>query len=160
MAPDHRARSTAPRPGSTSTAPRSSRARATPAPIDYGALNTRDLFIGSYPGCANHDFDGAIDDVRIYGRALTADEVAHESAFAFTGFFKPVDNLPTINGAKAGSAVPLKFSLGGFQGLTGLMAPARPPRSRVACSTSAPLDDLESTANAGGEHAVSYDASL
>ena len=131
---------------------------STPAPIDYGALNTRDLFVGSYPGCANHDFDGAIDDVRIYGRALTADEVAHESAFDFNGFLKPVDNLPTVNGAKAGSAVPVKFSLGGYQGLTGLLANGSPASQKVACSTTAPLDELESTANPGAS-TLSYDAS-
>src|SRR5690349_5658377 len=128
------------------------------APIDYGALDTRDLFIGNYAGCANHGFDGAVDDVRIYGRALSADEVAHETAFDFQGFFKPVDNLPTLNGAKAGSAVPVKFSLNGYQGLTGLMATGSPASQKIACSTSAPIDDLESTANPGAS-TLSYDAS-
>ena len=33
-------------------------------------------------------------------------------AFNFTGFFPPVDNPPTINTVKAGSAIPVKFSLG------------------------------------------------
>jgi hypothetical protein len=128
-------------------------------PIDYGALDTRDLSIGRYPGCANHDFDGSVDDVRIYGRALTGSEVGQEGAiYAFTGFFKPIDNLPTVNVAKAGSAVPVKFSLGGNQGLTGLMAPGSPASQKVACTTNAPLDDLESTANPGAS-TLSYDAS-
>jgi hypothetical protein len=35
----------------------------------------------------------------------------------FTGFFQPIDNQPTINTMKAGAAVPVKFSLGGNQGL-------------------------------------------
>jgi Tol biopolymer transport system component len=33
-------------------------------------------------------------------------------SYQFAGFFAPVDNLPTINSAKAGSAIPVKFSLG------------------------------------------------
>jgi len=33
--------------------------------------------------------------------------------FDFSGFFQPVDNLPTFNVVKAGQAVPVKFSLGG-----------------------------------------------
>jgi hypothetical protein len=36
--------------------------------------------------------------------------------YNFSGFFQPVDNLPTLNIAKAGSAIPVKFSLGGDQG--------------------------------------------
>ena len=37
--------------------------------------------------------------------------------YLFKGFFAPVDNLPTLNVAKAGSAIPVKFSLTGNQGL-------------------------------------------
>ena len=39
------------------------------------------------------------------------------SLFSFTGFFTPVNNLPVVNQVKAGQAVPLKFSLDGYQGL-------------------------------------------
>src|SRR5262249_27214781 len=37
--------------------------------------------------------------------------------YTFSGFFQPVDNLPTVNSVKAGSAIPVKFSLDGNQGL-------------------------------------------
>src|SRR6185436_4110875 len=37
--------------------------------------------------------------------------------YSFTGFYQPVDNLPTLNIVNAGKAIPVKFSLGGFQGL-------------------------------------------
>jgi hypothetical protein len=37
--------------------------------------------------------------------------------YAWTGFFRPVDDLPIWNSAKAGSAIPVKFSLNGDQGL-------------------------------------------
>src|SRR4029079_16079821 len=40
-----------------------------------------------------------------------------ESAYRFTGFFQPVDNAPIYNRAKVGSAVPVKFSLDGYQGM-------------------------------------------
>src|SRR4029077_15737831 len=33
--------------------------------------------------------------------------------YSFTGFFPPVNNQPTLNVLKAGSAVPVKFSLNG-----------------------------------------------
>ena len=37
--------------------------------------------------------------------------------YRFTGFFQPVDNLPVVNRVNAGQAIPLKFSLSGYQGL-------------------------------------------
>ena len=37
--------------------------------------------------------------------------------YPFDGFFPPVDNLPMVNVAKAGSGIPVKFSLGGDRGL-------------------------------------------
>ena len=37
--------------------------------------------------------------------------------YAFGGFLQPIDNLPTVNTMKAGSAAPVKFSLGGNKGL-------------------------------------------
>jgi hypothetical protein len=36
--------------------------------------------------------------------------------YAFRGFLSPVKNAPAVNAAKAGSSLPVKFSLGGFQG--------------------------------------------
>ena len=37
--------------------------------------------------------------------------------YDFEGFFSPVDDPPTFNAVKAGRAIPVKFSLGGDQGL-------------------------------------------
>jgi hypothetical protein len=36
--------------------------------------------------------------------------------YNWAGFFQPVDNLPKLNSVKAGSAIPVKFSLHGNQG--------------------------------------------
>jgi hypothetical protein len=78
-------------------------------------------------------------------------------AFNFAGFFPPVDNPPTINTVQAGSAIPVKFSLGGDQGLN-ILAPGSPSSGQVACATGAPLDAIESTVTAGGS-SLSYDSS-
>ena len=75
---------------------------------------------------------------------------------AFTGFFSPVDNPPMVNVAKAGSAIPLKFSLGGNRGLA-IFAPGFPRVVTTTCSTGDPTDEIETTVTAGGS-SLSYDA--
>jgi hypothetical protein len=42
--------------------------------LEYG-LSDSNLYIGNYPGCAPHGFLGAIDNVMIWDRALSASEV-------------------------------------------------------------------------------------
>jgi photosystem II stability/assembly factor-like uncharacterized protein len=69
--------------------------------------------------------------------------------FDFAGFFSPVDNLPTRNSVKAGAAVPVKFSLAGDQGLH-IFAEASPKSEKIACDSSALVDGIEETVNAGG----------
>ena len=76
--------------------------------------------------------------------------------YSFTGFFQPVDNLPTLNVASAGSAIPVKFSLGGNQGLN-IFAAGYPASSPIQCDASEPGAAIEETVNAGGS-SVSYDA--
>jgi hypothetical protein len=78
--------------------------------------------------------------------------------YAFTGFFQPVDNMPVVNLAKAGSAIPMRFSLGGNQGLS-IFAPGYPSSMTVACNTSLPAGPIEETVNAGGS-SLSYYAAL
>ena len=45
-------------------------------------------------------------------------ECTYSVIYDFGGFYPPVNPAPALNQAKAGSAIPLKFSLGGDQGLT------------------------------------------
>ena len=78
------------------------------------------------------------------------------TTFAFTGFFAPVDNAPALNVTNAGSAIPVKFSLGGNQGLN-VMAEGYPTVQAIACDASATLDVLEETVTAG-KSSLSYDA--
>jgi HYR domain len=76
--------------------------------------------------------------------------------YNFTGFFQPVDNLPIQNKAKAGSAIPVKFSLGGNQGLDVLFA-GFPTSKAVTCGQTAAEDTIEVTVTAG-QSSLSYDA--
>jgi predicted extracellular nuclease len=56
--------------------------------------------------------------------------------FPFTGFFSPVKAAPAFNGAKAGQTIPLKFSLGGNQGLS--IFASGPTVTPVSCQDLAP----------------------
>jgi hypothetical protein len=76
--------------------------------------------------------------------------------FAFSGFLAPVSNAG-LNAVKAGSAVPLKFSLGGNYGLSVFQA-GYPKVTQIKCDTSAPTSTLDSTVTAGGS-SLSYDTS-
>lgn len=76
--------------------------------------------------------------------------------YNWNGFFRPVDNLPTLNVAKAGSAIPVKFSLSGYQGLS-IFAAGYPRSVPIACDSTSPVDGIEETVTAGGS-SLNYDA--
>jgi Tol biopolymer transport system component len=78
--------------------------------------------------------------------------------YNFSGFSPPVDNLPTLNVVKAGSAVPVKFSLSGNQGLS-IFEAGYPKSQTIPCDSTAPVDGIEETATAGSS-GLSYDASV
>lgn len=89
---------------------------------------------------------------------LTASDVATINiVYAFNGFFQPIDNLPTVNTANAGRAIPIKFSLGGDQGLN-IFAAGYPKSQSIRCDSSAPTDTVEETSSAGNS-GLSYDPS-
>jgi CSLREA domain-containing protein/uncharacterized repeat protein (TIGR01451 family) len=75
--------------------------------------------------------------------------------FPFTGFFEPVNNLPTVNRATAGKAIPVKFGLGGDEGLD-IFDGGSPSSRRVDCDTSAPQDTIEQAATPGASD-LTYD---
>jgi hypothetical protein len=75
--------------------------------------------------------------------------------FAFKGFFQPVDNLPTVNTVNSGRAIPVKFSLGGNNGLD-IFAPGYPKSQAVACDSEDAASPIESTVTAG-QSSLSYD---
>ncbi|HVF25234.1 MAG TPA: PxKF domain-containing protein, partial [Anaerolineales bacterium] len=76
--------------------------------------------------------------------------------YTFSGFFQPVDNLPVLNTVNAGRAIPVKFSLGGDQGLD-IFAPGYPSSTVIACGSTAG-DAVEQTVTAGSS-SLSYDSS-
>lgn len=76
-------------------------------------------------------------------------------AYQFSGFFPPVDNAPAVNIAKAGSAIPVKFSLNGDQGLD-IFAVGSPTSTRIDCSSTATEDALEEVA-ANSTSGLQYD---
>jgi hypothetical protein len=58
---------------------------------------------------------------------------------------------------KAGAAVPVKFSLGGNQGLS-IFAAGSPRSQVIACDATADVDGIEQTVSAGGS-SLTYDPS-
>ena len=76
--------------------------------------------------------------------------------YRFAGYFAPVENLPTVNVANAGRAIPIKFSLGGDRGMA-IFAGGSPSSQRVACDNGAPLSMVTETATPGAS-TLSYDA--
>jgi Tol biopolymer transport system component len=75
----------------------------------------------------------------------------------FSGFFQPVDNLPTLNSIKAGQAVPVKFSLNGDQGLN-IFAAGYPRSQNIQCDLTTVVDGIEETVTAGSS-SLSYNPS-
>jgi len=81
--------------------------------------------------------------------------------YSWSGFFRPIDNKDAngnyiLNRVKAGSAVPVKFSLGGNRGLDIFQA-GYPASAVIQCNSQADSDSVEETVNAGGS-SLSYDA--
>ena len=91
-------------------------------------------------------------------------------SYAWTGFYQPIDAAPNnssgkdsafINGsvynkAKAGSTIPVKFSLGGNQGLS-IFANGSPSAAPVACNGTGVYDAIEETGTATVS-SLKYDA--
>ena len=76
--------------------------------------------------------------------------------YPFGGFLSPVAAPPTLNVLKAGAAVPVKFSLGGNQGLA-ILAAGYPQSQQIDCTTLAPSGSPAPT-TAAGFSGLRYDA--
>ena len=76
--------------------------------------------------------------------------------YRFAGFFKPVKNLPVMNTVRAGRAIPIKFSLGRYEGLQ-VMRSAAPAVINVACTIpSETMADEDESDNSSGLRAEGY----
>jgi hypothetical protein len=88
-------------------------------------------------------------------------------AYKWTGFFQPIDNNPDQSGnialatvwnsAKAGQAIPIKFSLSGYQGMSIFWDSTYPKTTHVTCPAAMPtLDSIETYASS--TPGLQYDA--
>lgn len=98
---------------------------------------------------------GEIGDRDVHG-ATFAIPLVPAPVYSFGGLLQPIDPLPVLNAMKAGAAVPVKFSLGGYFGL-GIFASGYPKSEAIECSSTVAVDGVEQTVTAGASN-VTYDA--
>lgn len=108
---------------------------------------------GSGVGAQTATCTGGSDNA---GNTTPAVSVTYNVVYNFTGFFAPVDNGGVLNTAKAGSAIPVKFSLSGDQGLS-IMAAGSPSSRAINCDSQLATDAIEATVTAGSS-SLSYDS--
>jgi hypothetical protein len=60
--------------------------------------------------------------------------ISDPPAWTFAGFLPPITNAPTPNPVTAGSAIPVKFTLGGDRGLA-ILAAGSPSSNAVSCTS-------------------------
>jgi hypothetical protein len=77
--------------------------------------------------------------------------------YAYSGFLQPVDNPSVLNTAKAGVAIPVRFSLNGNQGLT-VMAAGSPAVRAISCPKGK-TDAIEETVSATASSLIYESAS-
>ena len=80
--------------------------------------------------------------------------ISDPPAWTFTGFLPPVTNAPTPNAVTAGSAIPVKFTLGGDRGLA--ILPAGSPSSNAVSCTNGTVGAGGASVTAGGS-TLSFD---
>jgi hypothetical protein len=118
-------------------------------PLPVGTYTVDAYFMGTIPLNPNITLsDDFYEESSLTGLSFDVD-------FAFTGFFDPVKNPLIFNQVSAGRAVPIKFSLGGDQGLA-IFAAGFPQSQRIECRTQSSIDPVEQTTTAGSS-SLSYD---
>ena len=110
-----------------------------------------------YPICCA--FKGLVDEVRIWKVALSEGQLG--KVYEWDGFFRPVDNPGednnVVNAAKAGRAIPVKFSLNGDQG-SDIFEEGYPKPIVFKCDEQpGSVVEIDETVTAG-ESSLSYDA--
>jgi len=77
--------------------------------------------------------------------------------FPFAGFFNPLGPAGTLNVAKAGSSVPVKFSLDGNRGLD-ILAAGSPSTQAIACTGTGSAPTTVTTTGSAGSSGLTYNA--
>jgi hypothetical protein len=122
-------------------------------------LNSDGSFI--YTPAANYagtdSFTYKVNDGELVSNIAT---VSIAIQYSFAGFFEPVDSPGPgpryiFNSVKAGSAIPVRFSLEGDQGLD-IFSPGYPTSRPIKCATAARTDPIEQTVSAGNS-SLNYD---
>ncbi len=124
--------------------------------VDWGAYNSGHRY--TLPLAATGSpvtLDLNINDVYPMNNTGGLCAALYQQVYAFDGFYSPISNPPAVNSVKAGSSIPIKFSLGGDEGL-GIFADGYPKSISIVCDTSQPADDVQSTLTAGSS-TLSYD---
>jgi Regulator of chromosome condensation (RCC1) repeat len=107
--------------------------------------------VGGPLGMVTATCAGAKDNAGNSAGPVSATYAVH---YAFGGFFAPIANGGVLNTLKAGSAVPVRFTLAGDQGLS-ILAGGRAPSQQITCDPGAPTAKV-ATVKAG--FSLSYDA--
>ena len=107
---------------------------------------------GNGVGSFSVSCSGALDAAGNAGATASASYAVH---YVFSGFVQPVDNPPVLNTVKGGQTVPVKFSLGGNQGLNVLQGPVK--TAAIICPNGAVLDAIETTVKSPGSSTFFYD---
>ena len=125
--------------------------RSAPASVcSVVAGKVRILGIGTCTVTASQAGNGAYDAAPDRQRAFAV-------TYAFSGFFPPVDmGANVLNKASAGRTIPVKFRLGGNQGL-GVLAAGSPTSGTIACDADAVVDAVEEL-SAATTSGLTYDA--
>jgi hypothetical protein len=116
--------------------------------MHFDGVDWVDVTLPGYPDTLNHRICGTVTSFSPFA-------VAGPAAMEFDGFRAPVDNLPVVNIVEAGSAVPVKFGLGGDFGLS-IFATGSPASQGVECESGTPFDAIEETVSPGGA-TLTYD---
>ena len=133
--------------------------RSIPAPTQGRGLAATGGCVGNVPSGSPIDSTAGNKTFTVNAKdALghTSSKSVSYQVWPFTGFLSPVDNPPTVNVSKAGSGIPVKFSLGGNRGLN-FLATGYPASQKVDCASSAPQDTIEQTVTAGSS-SLAFDA--
>jgi hypothetical protein len=124
---------------------------------------------GSGVDLANSTLSGTVDTTSVGSTTIKYSAVdnlgntanrscTYQVGYDFHGFFPPVANPTTVNTVQAGQSIPIKFDLGGDQGLD-IFATGSPSSRRINCTTGAYIGSSSPTDTAGGS-SLSYDPTV